>query len=157
MYNHAPTDYVNPFKLLLEGKLVPKYGVEKEFIFYRDEYITAFVPTSSEPANQGNALVIPNEVYENLYDISDEVLAKIHIFSKRLALAMKELYPCDGVSVRQHNEPAGYQEVWHYHLHVIPRYSEDNLYPNYPNKIRSDNAIRKEYAHKLRDYFSKNN
>jgi histidine triad (HIT) family protein len=92
-----------------------------------------------------------------VYDISDNVLAKIHVFSKQLALAMKELYSCDGVSIRQHNEPAGYQEVWHYHLHVIPRYIDDNLYPNYPNKVRSDDTIRAEYAKKLRDYFSKNN
>ena len=41
---------------------------------------------------------------------------------------MKAAFSCDGVSTRQHNEPAGYQEVWHYHLHVFPRYGADELY-----------------------------
>ena len=41
---------------------------------------------------------------------------------------MKAAYNCDGVSTRQHNEPAGNQDVWHYHLHVFPRYAGDNLY-----------------------------
>jgi histidine triad (HIT) family protein len=41
---------------------------------------------------------------------------------------MKRAYGCDGTSVRQHNEPAGDQDVWHYHLHVFPRYAGDDLY-----------------------------
>ena len=41
---------------------------------------------------------------------------------------MKSGYGCDGVSTRQHNEPAGYQDVWHYHLHVFPRFAGDELY-----------------------------
>ncbi len=46
---------------------------------------------------------------------------------------MKEGYGCEGTSFRQHNEPAGYQDVWHYHLHVFPRWKDDELYPNYKN------------------------
>jgi histidine triad (HIT) family protein len=41
---------------------------------------------------------------------------------------MKTAYSCDGISTRQHNEPAGSQDVWHYHLHVIPRYKDDQYY-----------------------------
>jgi histidine triad (HIT) family protein len=48
--------------------------------------------------------------------------------AKSLAIAMKKIYACDGVSTRQHNEPAGNQDVWHYHLHVTPRYENDNFY-----------------------------
>ena len=48
--------------------------------------------------------------------------------AKRLAIAMKTVYACDGISTRQHNEPAGSQDVWHYHLHVTPRYENDNYY-----------------------------
>ena len=156
MYNHAPEEYKNPLVLLAAGEPVPKFGDQEPFVFYRDEFITAFVPTSTEPQNQGNVLIIPNQPFENLYDIPDELLAKIHVFSKRVALAMKKTYDCDGVSVRQHNEPAGYQEVWHYHLHIIPRYEDDNLYPNYLTKVDSNATIRVEYAQKLRDYFSNN-
>lgn len=48
--------------------------------------------------------------------------------SRDLALAMKLAWSPEGTSVRQHNEPAGNQHVWHYHLHVFPRYSDDMLY-----------------------------
>ena len=44
------------------------------------------------------------------------------------ALAMKAVFQCDGVSTRQHNEPAGYQDVWHFHVHVFPRFHGDSLY-----------------------------
>ena len=45
-----------------------------------------------------------------------------------MALTMKVVYSCDGISTRQHNEPAGNQDVWHYHLHVTPRYKDDVFY-----------------------------
>lgn len=38
---------------------------------------------------------------------------------------MKKVYSCNGISLGQHNEPAGYQYAWHYHIHVIPRYIDD--------------------------------
>jgi histidine triad (HIT) family protein len=41
---------------------------------------------------------------------------------------MKSHYSCDGISTRQHNEPAGHQDVSHYHLYVFPRYAGDHLY-----------------------------
>jgi CTP-dependent riboflavin kinase len=41
---------------------------------------------------------------------------------------MKAAYTCDGISTRQHNEPGGYQDVWHYHVHVTPRYMDDGFY-----------------------------
>ena len=154
MYNHTPEQYLNPFKSLVERTSLDKIASAVADIFYEDETITAFIASSTEPANQGNALVIPNIAYENLYDIPDEVLAHIHVFSKRVAIAMKEIYDCDGVSIRQHNEPAGDQQVWHYHLHVVPRYVNDNLYLNYGHKNDSDPTVRQAYAEKLRNYFN---
>lgn len=153
MFNHTPKDYINPFALLVAGKPVPKYGDQEPYVFYQDDSITAFISTKQWPNNPGNALIVPNVTYENLYDIPDEVLAKIHLFSKRIATAMKETYECDGVSVRQHNEPAGNQQVWHYHLHVFPRYKNDSLYTLHEQSFRADDTIRKEYADKLRSYF----
>jgi histidine triad (HIT) family protein len=67
-----------------------------------------------------------------------------------VAKAIKEIYKCDGISSRQHNEPCT-QDVWHYHLHVYPRYFDDNLYES--ERKLSDENKRKEYANKLRQYF----
>jgi histidine triad (HIT) family protein len=41
---------------------------------------------------------------------------------------LRRAYACDGTSLRQHNEPAGNQDVWHHHVHVFPRFTGDELY-----------------------------
>jgi histidine triad (HIT) family protein len=66
---------------------------------------------------------------------------------------MKALYNCDGTSTRQHNEPDGNQDVWHYHVHVFPRYADDNLYDS--NYFEMPVAERAQYASRLRAYFQK--
>jgi histidine triad (HIT) family protein len=65
---------------------------------------------------------------------------------------MKAAYHCDGISTRQHNEPAGNQDVWHYHLHVFPRYTDDQLYLNDPAALRARMPAdeRAGYAQRLR-------
>ena len=46
--------------------------------------------------------------------------------TQRVAVAMREAYDCEGISTRQHNEPAGNQDVWHLHVHVFPRHHDDH-------------------------------
>ena len=84
----------------------------------------------------------------------DELLGTLHAFSKRLALAFKTVYGCDGVLLRQHNEPAGSQDVWHYHLHVIPRFTDDEFYARPAQKVWTTPAERAPYAEALRRYFA---
>lgn len=50
-----------------------------------------------------------------------------------LEIALKTAFDCDGVSTRQHNEPAGNQDVRQYHLHIFPRYEADGLYAAWPS------------------------
>jgi histidine triad (HIT) family protein len=154
MYNHAPENYQSPFQRLIKRDDVHEILSNVEDVVYEDGEVTAFICSRSEEKNQGNVLVVPNEPFENIYDIPDEMLAKIHILSKQISLAMKEAYGCDGVSLRQHNEPAGNQEVWHYHLHIIPRYIGDDLYINYEHCLQSDPATRAKYAAKLRAHLN---
>jgi histidine triad (HIT) family protein len=72
----------------------------------------------------------------------------IHRVAKRLALAMKLAYGCDGVSTRQHNEPAGNQDVWHYHMHITPRYQNDHFYGSQPARMPVEERAR--HAERLR-------
>ena len=65
---------------------------------------------------------------------------------------MKGVLSCDGVSTRQHNEPAGNQDVWHFHQHVFPRYKGDELYRS--EKFRYDDDERSHYANLLREALS---
>ena len=66
-----------------------------------------------------------NEHFENIYDLPIHYALDIHRVARMTALALQRVYSCDGVSTRQHNEPAGNQDVWHYHVHVMPRYKDD--------------------------------
>lgn len=80
------------------------------------------------PNNPGSVLVIPVEHFENVYDLPARLGTPIQRAVRDAALAMKAAYGCDGVSTRQHNEPAGNQDVWHYHVHVFPRWAGDGFY-----------------------------
>jgi len=63
---------------------------------------------------------------------------------------MRVSYSCDGISTRQHNEPFGNQDVWHYHVHVFPRYENDNLYACRPQVEFASIEERISYTDKLR-------
>ncbi|MCM3730303.1 hypothetical protein M3196_01300 [Fictibacillus nanhaiensis] len=78
----------------------------------------------------------------------------MHKLSQQVSFALKECYKCDGISTRQHNEPGGSQDVWHYHLHVYPRYFEDNLYLTHGSL--SEPTERLVFAEKLRAWFQAN-
>jgi histidine triad (HIT) family protein len=79
------------------------------------------------PHNRGAALVIPNQHHENVFDLPPALGADLQQAVRDTALAMKAGLGCDGITIRQHNEPAGSQDVWHFHIHVIPRYHGDDL------------------------------
>jgi histidine triad (HIT) family protein len=73
-------------------------------------------------------IVIPNRHVENLYGIEPALLAAVSATAQRVAVAIRATYDCDGTSTRQHNEPGGQQDVWHFHVHVFPRSDGDRLY-----------------------------
>ncbi len=128
MYNHAPENYVCPFCQLVRGTEDKDVISAQSDIIYHDETVTAFVSSHQGVNNPVNVVVIPNEHYENIFDLPIHYAADIHRTAMRIALAMKKVYSCDGISTRQHNEPAGNQDVWHYHLHITPRYKNDHFY-----------------------------
>ena len=77
------------------------------------------------PATKGHALILPKDHYTNLYDLPEDVAAEVYKTAKKIALKMKEKLGCDGVNVVQNNEEAAGQTVFHFHMHVIPRYKDD--------------------------------
>ena len=117
---------------------------------WRDDRTTAFIAPRWWPKNHGHVLVIPNEHVENLYAIDDDLLGAVYATAKRIAIGLKEAYRCDGTSTRQHNEPAGDQDVWHLHVHVFPRYPGDRLYQRHEELRWAMPAERAPYAAKLR-------
>ena len=151
MYNHKPENYICPFCLVIQGIENDHVYTKQSDIVYKDNYITAFIAAGCWKNNKEHVLIIPNKHYENIYELPLKFSTKIHSFEKKVALAFKKVYNCDGVSSRQHNEPHGNQDVWHYHLHVFPRYKNDNLYKTDRETFPPYERI--VYAKKLRKYF----
>lgn len=152
MFNHEPENYICPLCLLVKGIENTNVYSRQDDIIYKDEKVTAFIASHWWPNNQGHVIIIPNQHIENLYDLPDDISSAIHSLERKVAIALKQLYKCDGISSRQHNEHAGNQDVWHYHLHVFPRYDNDNLYLTHLEKKLSTPEERKEYAIRFKGY-----
>lgn len=150
MQSHEPPGYRCPFCLVAAGQGEDDADVltKPSDVIFNDGMVTAFIAAAWWPNNAGHVLVVPNGHYESVYDIPDDVLGAVQVVGKRVALAIKQAYGCDGTSFRQHNEPHGDQEVWHYHLHVFPRYENDGLYG--ARKRVTTVEERQPYATKLR-------
>lgn len=80
-----------------------------------------------EPASKGHALILPKEHYANLYELSDELAAKALIVAKKVITKMTDILGCDGYNVVQNNGEAAGQTVFHFHIHLIPRYKDDDV------------------------------
>lgn len=83
------------------------------------------------PATKGHALILPKDHYANLYELPEETAADVMKLAKKMAIRMKEKLHCDGFNLVQNNEPAAGQTVFHFHLHLIPRYENDNQQINW--------------------------
>jgi histidine triad (HIT) family protein len=94
-------------------------------IVQEDEHTVAFMDIS--PWTRGHALVIPRNHSRNLYEIDDGDLHHAAAAAKRLAERMRDRLRCDGVNLVNSCEPAAWQTVFHFHVHVIPRYDDDSM------------------------------
>ena len=80
-----------------------------------------------EPASKGHALILPKEHFANLYELDDALAAKALVVAKKVITQMTEVLGCDGYNVLQNNGTAAGQTVFHFHMHLIPRYKEDDV------------------------------
>ena len=77
------------------------------------------------PATKGHALILPKQHYKDIFEIDEAVLRDLIVLGKKTAQAMKDALGCDGVNLVQNNGICAGQTVFHFHLHVIPRYEDD--------------------------------
>ena len=80
------------------------------------------------PATKGHALILPKVHYSDLTDLPEELAAKAFVLAKKIVTGMKEVLPCDGYNVVQNNGSAAGQTVFHFHMHLIPRYKGDGAH-----------------------------
>ena len=149
MHNHAPDDYTCLFCCLVQDIEYEHNQLQQADIVHQNEMAAAFIATRRFPRNPGHVLVIPNQHFENIYDLPLTIATQIHALAREVALAMKVAYGCDGILIRQHNEPAGGQHVFHYHMHVIPRYTADDF--DFSQKLPFPALERAKYAKMLSD------
>lgn len=91
---------------------------------YEDEEFRVILDLA--PATKGHALILPKSHYKNLYELPDETAAKVMKLAKKMATTMTEKLGCDGFNIVQNNNEVAGQTVFHFHMHLIPRYENDN-------------------------------
>jgi histidine triad (HIT) family protein len=112
-----------------------------------DEHTVAFMDIN--PATKGHALVVPREHADDLMGISDEDLERTMAAARRLARRMDDALEPDGFNILNSCRPAAWQTVFHFHLHVVPRYDDDPLeLPWVPSEGDADEI--KRVADKIR-------
>lgn len=95
-------------------------------IIFEDDAVIAFLDI--KPINVGHTLIVPKHPFTNIFDGDPEVLGHMTRVAQRIATALREVTHCDGVNILMNNGEAAGQEVFHAHMHVIPRLAGDNAY-----------------------------
>ena len=94
---------------------IPSYTI------YEDEIVKVFLDVN--PVHNGHCLIVPKKHYQDLFDIDTETLNYILKIAKEIGTKLKEKLNCDGLTLSQNNGLG--QDVKHYHLHLIPKYNEE--------------------------------
>ena len=106
---------------------------------YEDE--TFRVILDINPATRGHALIIPKEHYANIYELPEDTAAAAMVLAKKLASHIAEALTCDGFNIIQNNGEIAGQTVFHFHLHLIPRYENDGITIQYKPMELTDEQI----------------
>ena len=94
-------------------------------IIFDNELVMAFLDI--RPLTMGHTLVIPKKHYVDIFDVPNETLSKVHITSKRIAPAIKTATNADGISIIQQNGKSAGQDIFHLHVHIVPRFEGQKL------------------------------
>ena len=92
---------------------------------YEDEEFRVILDLG--PASKGHALILPKKHAANLFELPDETAEKVMVLAKKIAGRLKEGLGADGINLVQNNGEAAGQTVFHFHMHLIPRYDGDTV------------------------------
>jgi histidine triad (HIT) family protein len=96
---------------------------------YADETVVSFLDIA--PATPGHALVVPRVHRRDLWEIEDDELAAVSVTARKVAAALREALTAPGMWLHHVSGEAAAQDVFHYHVHVIPRYAGDSVQPGW--------------------------
>lgn len=106
------------------NKEIPCYKV------YEDDLFLAFLDIS--PAAVGHTLVIPKKHVKDIFELDDEIKTNLLSVCQKVAIAVKKATNCEGINILNNNGLEAGQTVFHYHVHIIPRYSNDTFKLEFP-------------------------
>ncbi len=110
------------------------------FKLYEDELTMAFMDIS--PGNEGHALVIPKEHWEDVHAIPSDLIGSTVKTVKKIATAVEETLNPDGINLVQANGKGAAQSVFHFHMHIVPRRMDDELKLNWGLRPGDMDAIK---------------
>lgn len=106
---------------------------------YEDDDFYAFF--DAYPVTLGHTLVVPKKHYANLFELPDDVTAKYLVTVKKIANAIKKTINADGINIEMNNLPAADQVIFHSHIHIIPRFDNDNIVHMWNNESKDGKAV----------------
>ena len=116
-------------------------------IIYEDESVMVFLDI--RPLNLGHTLVIPKAHYVDIFDTPVNQLSQVHTVAKQVSAAIKKATKADGISIIQQNSKAAGQDIFHFHVHVVPRFEGQKL-PSFSALKEVERAKLDEMAKKIR-------
>ena len=116
-------------------------------IIYEDESVVAFLDI--RPLNMGHTLIIPKAHYVDIFETPESELSNICKVSKRISIALKKATRADGISIIQQNGKAAGQDIFHAHVHVVPRFEGQKL-PGFGELKEVERAKLDEVAKRIR-------
>lgn len=122
-------------------------GVFDSATLYEDEAFRVILDLG--PASKGHALILPKAHYANIYELPEELAMKAMALAKRMVGVMTEALGCDGFNLVQNNGEAAGQTVFHFHMHLIPRYKGDQAGFGWNEGTLTD-EVKKEVMDKVR-------
>ena len=114
---------------------------------YEDENVLSFLDIS--PANKGHALVIPKEHFEKFNDMPEEIAVALMKAANKISKAVEKAVQPDGYSILINNGKAAGQEIGHVHLHIIPKYENDDFKLLWTHKEYKESEM-EEYQRKIK-------
>lgn len=124
---------------------IVKGEIDSEKI-YENENVLAFL--DAFPSTEGHTIIISKKHYENIFDASKDILKETIEVAQKISFLLKEKLGAEGINLFNNNNKVAQQEIFHYHLHVIPRYSGDEFEIVGKNKTKNINL--KETAKKIK-------
>ncbi|MES2025859.1 MAG: HIT family protein [Pseudomonadota bacterium] len=125
---------------------------ENNVTVYEDDYVIGLISLHQKAENLGHVLLLPKAHIENLYELPAVLELPMMSALRLLTHATKKAFSSNGVQIRQNNEAAAGQDVFHLHFHIIPRFKGDAFDDQPYNKLPID--IRKSLALQLREVVS---